>query len=97
MRVVPATMIILTQAVFHRQTGEKEVASEYVQIASRIGLLSMIPLVTSICIDFYSISRVILNNVFPAVLLTLGIFSLFLTLWIVLLHSETRRRLLGGK
>ncbi len=85
------------QAVFHRQTGEKEVANEFIRIASRLLLLSMFPLVGSICIDFYLISRVILNNVFLAVLLTLGIFSLFLAMWIGLPRSETLRRLLGGK
>jgi hypothetical protein len=97
MLAVLATMIILTQAVFHRQTGEKEVANEFIRIASRLLLLSMFPLVTSICIDFYLISRVNLNNVILALLLTLGIFSLFLTLWIGLPRSETLRRLLSGK
>jgi hypothetical protein len=95
--VVMATMIILTQAVFHRQTGEKEVANEFIRIASRLLLLSMFPLVTSICIEFYLISRVILNDVFWAVLFTLMLFSLFLLLWVGLPRIEALRRLLAGK
>jgi hypothetical protein len=95
--VVMATMIILTQAVFHRQTAEKQVANEFIRIASRLLLLSMFPLVTSICIEFYLISRVILNDVFWAVLFTIVLFSLFLLLWVGLPRIEALRRLLAGK
>ena len=96
--VVMATMIILTQAVFHRQTAEKHVANEFIRIASRLLLLSMFPLVTSTCIEFYLISRVILNNdVFWAVLFTIVLFSLFLLLWVGLPRIEALRRLLAGK
>jgi hypothetical protein len=95
--VVIATMIILTQAMFHRQTSEKEVAEEFIRIASRLLLLSMFPVVTSISLEFYLISRVILNSVFLALLFTLVIFSLFLILWIGLPRVEALRRLLGRK
>ena len=93
--VVIATMIIFTQAVFHRQTAEKEVANEFIRIASRLLLLSMFPIVTSICIEFYLISRVILNNISLALLLTLGIFSLFLLLWVGLPRIEALRHFLA--
>ena len=95
--VVVATMIILTQAVFHRQTGEKEVAEEFIRIASRLLLLSMFPIVASICIEVYLISRVILDNTFWALAATLVLFFLFLILWIGLPRIEGLRRLLAGK
>jgi hypothetical protein len=95
--VVLATMIILTQAMYHRQTSEKEVAEEFIRIASRLLLLSMFPIVTSISIEFYLISRVILNNVPLALLFTLVVFSLFLVLWIGLPRIEALRRLLAGR
>jgi hypothetical protein len=95
--VVLATMIILTQAMFHRQTSEKEVAEEFIRIASRLLLLSMFPIVASISIEFYLISRVILNNVTWALLCTLIILSLFLLLWLGLPRIEILRRLLAGK
>ena len=95
--VVLATMIILTQAMFHRQTSEKEVAEEFIRIASRLLLISMFPIVASISIEFYLISRVILNSVFWALLFTLLLVSLFLILWIGLPRIEALRRLLGGK
>lgn len=95
--VVLATVIILTQVMFHRQTSEKEVAEEFIRIASRLLLLSMFPIVASICIEVYLISRVILNNTFWAWGATLVLFSLFLILWIGLPHMEGLRRLLAGK
>jgi uncharacterized protein DUF6328 len=95
--VVLATMIILTQAMFHRQTGEKEVAEEFIRIASRLLLLSMFPIVSSISIEVYLISRVILNNTFWALFFTILLFTLFLILWIGLPRIEALRRLLAGK
>jgi hypothetical protein len=95
--VVIATMIILTQAMYHRQTSEKEVAEEFIRVASRLLLLSMLPIVGSISIEVYLISRVILNNVPWALLFTLIVFSLFLLLWLGLPRIEAFRRLLAGK
>ena len=95
--VVIATMIILTQAMYHRQTSEKEVAEEFIRIASRLLLLSMLPIVGSISIEVYLISRVILNSTSWALLLTIVVFSLFLILWIGLPRIEALRHLLAGK
>jgi hypothetical protein len=95
--VVLATMIILTQAMYHRQTAEKEVAEEFIRVASRLLLLSMFPVVGSISIEFYLISRVILNSTSWALLFTILVFSLFLVLWIGLPRIEALRRLLAGK
>ncbi len=95
--VVLATMIILTQAMYHRQTSEKEVAEEFIRIASRLLLISMIPIVSSISIEFYLISRVILNNVAWALVFTLIVFSLFLLLWLGLPRIPALRHLLAGK
>lgn len=95
--VVIATMIILTQAMFHRQTSEKEVAEEFIRIASRLLLSSMLPIVGSISIEVYLISRVILNSTAWALLLTIVVFSLFLVLWIGLPRVEALRHLLGRR
>jgi hypothetical protein len=95
--VVSATIIILAEAMFHRQTSEKEVAEEFIRIASRLLLLSMLPIVASISIEFYLISRVILNNVVLALLLTLVVVALFLLLWIGLPRIEALRHFLAGK
>jgi len=95
--VVIATMIILTQAMYHRQTSDKEVAEEFIRVASHLLLISMLPIVGSISIEVYLISRVILNSTSWALLLTFVVFTLFLLLWIGLPRIEALRHLLAGK
>jgi hypothetical protein len=95
--VVIATMIILTQAMYHRQTSEKEVAEEFIRVASRLLLLSMFPIVASMSIEVYLICRVILNSIAWALFFTIVMFSLFLILWIGLPRIKALRRLLAGK
>ncbi len=94
--IVITTIIIMTQAIFHRQTGLKHVENEFIHIATRLLLLGMFPLATSVCLEFYLISRLILNNVWLSVLFALGLFCLFLLLWIGLPRSQTLQRLFGG-
>ena len=91
------TMTIMAQAVFHRQTAEQHVEDLFVRIASRLMLLSMIPLATSVCLEFYLISRIILNQIAISLLLAFTLFSLFLLLWLGLPRSEILQRWLGGR
>ena len=95
--ILITTMTIMTQAVFHRQTARKEVAKEFIDIATRLLLLSMIPLATSFCLEFYLICRLILNSVPLALLLALGLFALFLLLWIGLPRIEALQQIVKGK
>ncbi len=94
--ILITTMIIMTQAVFHRQTGLKHVENEFIHIATRLLLLSMFPLAISFSLEFYLISRLILNNVLLSVLFAIGLFCLFLLLWIGLPRSQTLQRWFGG-
>jgi hypothetical protein len=91
------TMSIMAQPVFHRQTSVKHVEDEFVHIASRLMLLGMVPLVISVCLEFYLISRLILENVPLSILFSLGIFALFLLFWLGLPRIEALQRLLGRK
>lgn len=91
------TVTIMTQAVFHRQTGVKDVDERFIHIATRLLLFSMIPLATSVSMEFYLISRLILNNISISLLLALGLLALFLLLWIGLPRLEGLQRLLAGK
>jgi len=91
------TMSIMAQPVFHRQTAVKHVEDEFVHIASRLMLLGMVPLVISVCLEFYLISRLILENVLISIIFSLGIFALFLLFWIGLPRMQWLQRLLGGK
>jgi hypothetical protein len=95
--ILITTIIIMTQAVFHRQTGEKEVEEDFVRIATRLLLIGMIPLATSISIEFYIISRLILGEVLPSLFLAVGLFALFLLLWFGLPRLRSLQRMLARK
>lgn len=90
------TMTIMAQAVYHRQTAVKHVKDEFIHIASGLMLFGMIPLATSVCIEFYLISRLILNNVTVSLLLSIAMFVLFLFFWLGLPRSKGLQRLFGG-
>ena len=90
------TMTIMAQAVFHRQTAVRHVEDEFIRIASRLMLFGMVPLATSVCIEFYLISRLILNNPAVSLLLSIGMFALFLFFWLGLPRIQAVQRLFGG-
>jgi hypothetical protein len=92
-----AIVIIMTPPAYHRQTGPRDVTQRFIDLATRLMLLSMAPLGLSIGLDFYLISRIILNNVLLSLLLTLGLLTLFILLWFVLPRTEVLKRLFGGE
>jgi hypothetical protein len=95
--ILITTVTIMTQAVFHRQTGIKEVDERFILIATRLLLFSVVPLAVSVSMEFYLISRLILNDVLISLVLALGIFLLFLLLWIGLPRMEWLQVLIAGK
>jgi hypothetical protein len=92
-----AIVIIMTPPAYHRQTGPRDVTQRFINLATRLMLLSMAPLAISIGLDFYLISRIILNNVLFSLLLTLGLLILFIILWYFLPHSEALKRAFGAE
>jgi hypothetical protein len=92
-----AIAIIMTPPAYHRQTGPQNVTQQFINLTTRLLLVSMVPLALSIGLELYLISRLILNNIFASFLLTLGLLILFILLWFVLPRSEALKRALGGK
>ena len=92
-----AIVLIMTPPAFHRQTGPVHVTEQFIHLTTRLLLISMVPLALSIVLDFYLISRLILNNVFTSLLIALGLLILFFLLWFILPRSEALKGLLGGK
>ncbi len=94
--IVITTIIIMTPAAYHRQMEVQDVSDAFIQLATRLMLLSMMPLAISICLEFYLISRLILSDVVLAFILTTVLFALFIVLWIALPRMGILRRVLGG-
>jgi uncharacterized protein DUF6328 len=89
--VALSVALVMSPAAYHRQSGPREVSETFVRISRRLLLLSMGPLAVGICLDFYLISRVVLNNV-VASLLAAVLFVIYIGLWFVLPRIRTLRR-----
>ncbi len=92
-----AIVIIMTPAAYHRQTGTRDITQRFIDLSTRLMLVSMAPLALSICLELYLISRLILHDVLLSVLITLGLLTIFIVLWFVLPHSETLKRAISGE
>ena len=81
--VVVAIALVMAPAAYHRQQGAKIVTTDFVVTATWLLLLSMFPLMIALCLDFYLIARLVLNQpLFSAVLSSL-LLLVFAVLWFV--------------
>ena len=79
--VAIAVALVMAPAAYHRQTHPMEATKDFIQVATRLLLSSMIPLMFGICLDFFIIARLILNSRRLSLLLSLFLLSVFSTLW----------------
>jgi hypothetical protein len=92
--VVVAMALIMTPAAYHREMGGREVTSTFLTVSTKLVVASMIPLALALCIDFYLVARVILNN-FVVPILAVTLFIIFITLWFVLPRWRALQRIMG--
>jgi bacteriorhodopsin len=93
--VAVAIALIMTPAAYHRQTGPEEVTEMFVRLSTRLMLWSMLPLCVGICVDFYLVAKIILDDILAA-LLALLLFAVFVLLWFVLPRVDALRRAFSG-
>lgn len=85
---VITSIILITPAAYHRQMEVQDVTEGFIHLATRLILTSMIPLALSICLDFYIISWMILNDTFWSLIFSVGLLVLFLGFWFGLPRSQ---------
>jgi hypothetical protein len=95
--IVLTSIILITPAAYHRQMEVQDVTEDFIHLATKLILTSMVPLALSICLDFYLISRIILNSTVLALVFSMGMFLLFVIFWFGLSRSGALHRLLGRK
>jgi uncharacterized protein involved in response to NO len=93
--IAVAIIVIMAPAAYNRQMSPTEVTEEFIRISTRLLLLSMLPLSLAICIDFYLIAGLIAHT--GAGALTIGLFAVFVVLWIALPRARTLQSLLSGR
>jgi hypothetical protein len=87
--VAISVAIIMAPAAYHRQLDPRLVTQRFVDLSTRLLLLSMPPLALAISIDLYLIVNVVANGVLAAVVAAL-MAAIFLSLWFVLPHLGRR-------
>jgi Family of unknown function (DUF6328) len=89
--VVIAVALIMTPAALHRQTTPRRITSEFIEVSSRLMLMSMFVLAIGISLDFYLIAGLIVDGDL-ALPLAVALFVLFMALWYALPRVRRRRR-----
>ena len=90
--VAIAIALIMAPAAFHRQVGVTQITYTFMKVSTRLVLLSMLPLMLGVCIDFYIVGRVLIGGALAPWLAT-GLFAIFGLLWFVLPRSYALQRL----
>jgi Family of unknown function (DUF6328) len=88
-------VLIMAPAALHRQTDPRAITKSFVDVSTRLLLWSMAPLAFSVCIDFYLVAQVIVDNVLGAVFAAL-LVTVFAVLWLVLPHVRRMQSAIGG-
>jgi hypothetical protein len=84
MLIALSIALIMTPAAFHRQTDPQQASRKFIRMSTRLLLFSMPPLCVAICIDFYLIARIILDDQLISLLLSTGLLAFFVALWFML-------------
>jgi hypothetical protein len=92
---VIAIALVMTPAALHRQVDPLSVTRRLIRSSTNLLLLSMFPLAISICLEIYLIGHVITQRFWLSAFSTVGLFFLFLFLWMVLPHMEKKKRLIA--
>ena len=81
--VAVAVAVIMAPAAYHRRAGTRQVTRRFIHLSTRLLLWSMLPLAVSICLDFYLVTRLVLDTTLATVL-ALTLFAVFALFWFYL-------------
>jgi hypothetical protein len=96
--VVLSIALVMTPAAYHRQCIPEGVSADFIHLASRLLLWSMVPLGVATCIEVFLIASIILGHFGGAVAIAVALALVFLSLWLVLpkLHANVGIDRYGG-
>jgi hypothetical protein len=92
--VACAGALVMSPAAYHRQTNPRAASAHFLAVGGRLLLISMVPLMTGIGLDFYLIVRIVRNDVGFAAVSAVVLVLFFATCWFGLPRAIGRRH--GG-
>ena len=94
--VAISVALIMAPAAYHRQTNPEEATESFLELATNLLLLSMLPLMVGITLDFYLIARLILENNIVSLVLSIALLIWFATFWFLLPRLKKLQRFVRG-
>src|SRR5215203_234838 len=97
--VVASIALVMAPAALHRQAEPHSVSDRFLHLSSRLLLWGMLPLAVGISLEVYLIGQLILHDETSALAMGIGVFVLFLVLWLLLPLRERyrNRRTMAGE
>jgi hypothetical protein len=89
--IVLAVILLMTPAVYHRQTRPQEASEHGVHLATRLMTWSMVPMALGMCIDLYIVARLVLEQTL-AVAVSICLLGLFAGFWYFLPRAGKPKR-----
>ena len=86
-----AIALLLTPAAIHRQSEPDGISKEFAGIAGRLVAAGLIPLMLSVTLDWYVVSKLIMHDSLFPLISTVVVFSGLLTLWVIWPQVRKRR------
>jgi hypothetical protein len=83
--------LIMTPAAYHRIAERGMVSRRFVELASRFLECAMFPLMLSITIDLFLLTRFILNNLALSTVVAVGAILMFFGLWYFFPWTQSTR------
>ncbi len=83
---------VLAPAAYHRIAEPQSVSAMFIKLSTRLLLFSMFPLATGITLDFFIIANLILQSVSWSIVLSVVLFIIFVTLWLLFPKYRAAKR-----
>jgi hypothetical protein len=83
--------LIMAPAAYHRIAERGMVSRHFVELASRFLECAMFPLMLSITVDLFLLTRLILNNSALSIVVAVGAILMFFGLWYLFPWTQSRR------
>lgn len=90
--VAVSMALIMAPAAFHRQAEPGVISEYFVNLASRLLTMAMLPLLLAVALEIFLVARLIVASVGVSVGIAAAVFALFAYLWFVFPHFVARRR-----
>jgi hypothetical protein len=78
--VALSAAVIMTPAAYHRQTSPERVTEAFVQLSTRLLVVSMVPLGIGVSVDFYVVAQFVVSATLAAAAAAV-LFLVFMGLW----------------